>query len=333
MSIVAARCAHLILIVALSVLTTGCSRIAEAIIEAGLDEMLENFDADRGGPSSNYTPTAPAPPSGPYINYVAFLTGTESGNVVCYFPNSTAWDVARTYSEGESPIGIATMADNGIAIATNRGVSIPGLPIVTLDRLNAETGAATIGVITAASDDETESILVAATTEDDESLLIRIDSDTGAILDTTRPRPATRIEGLLVSGDLVVAAEAPDGAIVCYDLSESQPERIVLIEPEQTAGQPAGMTIGASGNLFVASRDEPVIQEFDLDNGVLVSTIRIPEIEAGGLRDVVYAPIGDRYFVTAGTDAIYELDGDGELVGVHTQEELAGAASITLVER
>ena len=324
-----ARFAHLTLFVALSLLATGCSGIAGAIIEAGLDELFDDFDFEARDPVSYYNPDMEFSDAD---SYIAFMTGTKSANVYCLFTGSGGWDLARTYHAGEIPIGVTTTANDGLAFTTNKGVSLPGLPIVTLDRLGAETGAATIGLITAGNEGDIESVVVAATTLDDESLLIRIDSNTGVILDTTVPQPATTVTGLLVSGVMAVVAEAPNGAIVGYDLTQPQPERIVLIDSEQTEGQPAGMTVGRSGNLLVASRDEPVIQEFDLDTGELVNTTRIPDIETGGLRDIVFAAAIDRYFVTAGTDTVYELDGDGVVVAIHVQDGLAGATSITLVD-
>ncbi len=324
-----ARVAHMTLFVTLSLLATGCTKIATAIIEAGLDEMFDDFDVDARDPVSYYNPDMVSAGAN---SYVAFMTGTKSGNVYCLFTGSGNWDLALTYDAGETPIGITTTADGALAFTTNTGVSIPGLPIIPLDRLNTETGAAAIGVIAAGPEGAVDSVVVAATTADDESLLIRIDSDTGAILETTTPQPATKIEGLLVSGGTAITAESPGGAIVCYDLTEPQPEPVVLVEPEETVGQPAGMTVGASGNLVVASRDEPVIQEFDLDTGTLIRTIYIPEIASGGLRDIVFAPASDRYFVTAGGDTVYELDTNGEVVAVHVQGGLDGATSITLVE-
>ena len=53
----------------------------------------------------------------------------------------------------------------------------------------------------------------------------------------------------------------------------------------------------------------------------------------GGLRDIAFCPAEDDFLVTAGGDALYELDVTGKLLDVHVESGLAGATSITIVRQ
>lgn len=319
------RSASLTLFAVLALSAVGCQRMAEAIIQAGLDEMFEGVD---GG--ADYSPP-PSPP--PRVTSLAFMTGADSDNVLCFQPPTNTWDLITTYKSGERPIGITFASGAGLLVTTRSGVRDGGSMLVSLTELESSVGATDLGVIAAASGAAQGEVVVAATTGSDESFLVRLDATRGTVVGTTAPRPGTQITGVTTAGDMAVVAEAPLGAIVCYDLTQVSPAGVVLVDGADTVGQPAGMAVSPDGTLLVVSADEPVVQEFDLETGIELDRIRLSAPGLDGLRDIAYDAATGTYLVTAGGSSFYELADDGELIGVYTNPDLVGAASITIVLR
>ena len=319
------RSACLTLFAVLALSAVGCQRMAEAIIQAGLDEMFDGVD---GG--ADYSPL-PSPP--PRTTSLAFMTGADSDNVLCFQPPTNTWDLVSTFESGERPIGITFVSGAGLLVTTSSGVRDEDSVRVPLPELEAAVGATGLGVIAAASGAAQGEVVVAATNGSDESFLVRLDATWGTVVGTTTPRPGTQITGVTTAGDIAVVAEAPLGRIVCYDLTQASPAGVVLVEGADTVGQPAGMAVGPDGTLLVVSADEPVIQEFDLETGIELDRFRLSAPGLDGLRDIAYDPATGTYLVTAGGNSFYEVAEDGELLGVATHPDLAGVASITIVLR
>ncbi len=293
------------------VLSCGCGGLAEALATSLVDTL---------GGFSVYDPPAEVVNA----SRLAFVT-SDDGEVVCYILDGGTSDPVATVPA--KPNGIAAGASGALFITTEDRVwglssnwnEVEGLDvnsdIVRIDGVAADAG----------------TVVVAVSTE--EGAVVRVyDEMSRALVGSSAPVPGVTITSLAVADGRAFAVESPSGEIVSYDLETGTPARVPLAGSDATSGEPVGLVVGHTGNLFVASADARIVEEIDIATGAPLGTIF-----SGGLflqpAGLAFDAESERYLLLGAAGSILEFDNSGDIVAMHESGLVRDATAVTFVGR
>lgn len=148
--------------------------------------------------------------------------------------------------------------------------------------------------------------------------VFRYDGQTGEEISQIAPPSTGNIRGMTIGGDYLYFAEIFQDRISRFDLTTDPPSGGVFINAPFNPDEPYSLVVGHNGNLFVGSRNQTVIQEFNINTGAFVGTLVdlqdfgvVPSIDG---TYFTYAPELDNYFATFSGGVVYQFDTSGELV-------------------
>jgi RNA polymerase sigma factor (sigma-70 family) len=278
--------------------------------------------ATLNGETASISPQTAAPEA-------LLVVGNESDNVVQFDLSTGRWNELAHLPADSKPRGI-TVSDAGEVFLSlehgNRNVVkiIPGEGGVQLKDISRSIGRYGPGMLAF----NRGQILTAGDTE---RLIYIVNPETGDVLTPPQFINSNNIVGFTIAGDALYAGEYFQRSIIRYEMGmEAKPsKRLVSNDPH--LDKPVGLTIGHNGNLYVASRLEPAIVEFDLKTGAYVRTL----IDLGlgskeGIYGLVYAPATRCYYISAGSN-VYEVDPDGNLLAIYNSPALKAANAIALI--
>lgn len=160
--------------------------------------------------------------------------------------------------------------------------------------------------------------------------VIRYDGVTGAEIERIAAPSTGNIRGMTIGGDHLYYAEIFQDRISRFDLTTSPPSGGNFFQSFAYLDEPYSLEIGHTGNLFVGSRANTGIQEFDIESGEFIGTfVNLldfdPTITQTGTY-FTYSRELDSYFATSAGGKVYQFDSEGTLLQTLQSELLAGSA-------
>lgn len=129
----------------------------------------------------------------------------------------------------------------------------------------------------------------------------------GTVVSTGLSSPA----GLALRADgALLVANRGAGNVLAFDATTGAPLGVLVPAGSGGLGQPFGLTIGPSGELFVTS-EPPQVLRFDASSGSFLGAF-VPLSANGGLEDprgIAFKPDGNLLVASAGTNEVLEYDG------------------------
>lgn len=164
--------------------------------------------------------------------------------------------------------------------------------------------------------------------------IVRFDGETGAQIEMFGVTSAANIRSMVIDGDNLYYAEIFQNRVRKMDLTQSPPTGGTFFTNATALDEPVAMAIGAGGNLFITSRDNTLVQEFDITTGLFVGTLvdlnLLNPAFTEGQCDVIYDAALNNYFVSAG-NKVFRLSVSGELLQTYESELLMGAYGLLIV--
>ena len=261
------------------------------------------------------------------------VAGFGSDNVVKFDVTSGAAEVLANLVANDRPRGIAVDAQGDIYVSLRGGtqnvvklIPDPGgsgelIPIGFTESIRG------FGPGLISFNDEGELIVAG----DASRVVFRHDGTTGDLIDSFTHSGCCNLVGLMVGGAYVYAGEYFQRKIFRCDLSTDPVECVLLISTTNNLDRPLGMTIGHTGNLFVANSLSSLIQEFDIDDGTFLGTFKdLSKFGLSGATDIHYDPGLGNYFISSGS-SVYRVDANGDLIATYQSEDLVGAYGLAVV--
>ena len=257
------------------------------------------------------------------------VVGNESDNVVQFDLATGRWSELARLPKGSGPRGIAVSDAGKLYLSLERGSKnlvelVPGESAPQLKDVSRPIGRYGPGMLVYSKGQ-------IWTAGDTERLIYRVNPATGEVSTPPQFQSPYNIVGFTMDGDTLYAGEYFQRGIARYEVGAEAKPTVRLVTNDMHLDKPVGLTIGHNGNLYVASRLEPAIVEFDLKTGAYVRTL--VDLGVGskeGVYGLVYAPATRRYYISAGSN-IYEVDPDGKLLATYNSPALKGANAIALL--
>ena len=257
------------------------------------------------------------------------VVGNGSDNVVQFDLATGRWTELAKLPKGSSPRGIAVGDAGELYVGLVGGKKnlvelVPGEGAAQLKDVSRSIGRSGPGMLVYSKGQ-------IWTAGDTERVIYLVNPATGEISTPPQFRNPNNIVGLVANGDTLYAGEYFQRSVIRYEMGAQAKRAVRVVTNDTHVNQPVGLAIGHNGNLYVASRLEPAIVEFDLKTGAYVRTL--VDLGVGskeGIYGLVYAPATRRYYISAGSH-IYEVDPEGNLLAVYNSPALKKAQAIALV--
>jgi RNA polymerase sigma factor (sigma-70 family) len=257
------------------------------------------------------------------------VVGNQSDNVVQFDIATGRWSELARLPKGSGPRGIAVSDAGKLYLSLERGSKnlvelVPGESAPQLKDVSRPIGRYGPGILVYSKGQ-------IWTAGDTERLIYRVDPTTGEVTTPPQFQSPFNIVGFTMDGDTLYAGEYFQRGIARYEMGTETKPTVRLVTNDVHLDKPVGLTIGHNGNLYVASRLEPAVVEFDLQTGAYVRTL--VDLGVGskeGVYGLVYAPATRRYYISAGSN-IYEVDPDGKLLATYNSPALKSANAIALL--
>lgn len=289
------------------VLAAGCNPIADSLLSEILDG-IETF--------------TPPPEVMAGSSRLAFVTSTDSSNVVCFVLDSGGTDLVAQFSS--HPVGIATGTTGELFISTGDGVSHLSGDWISVGGIEADAGVEAFGPLAAGW-----GRLVVAGETSFGSLVAVYDPSNARLIGLSEPNPGTTIRSVAVAGTRAFVAESPGGAIAVYNITAPTPLREPFIDA--VPGGVAGVVVGHNGNLFVAHAEEPIVEEFDLTTGESLGTLWQGDVTMAGGVGLAFDGDKDRYLFLGDDDTLREISRSGELLSSRFSTMARGVNGVAFV--
>jgi len=255
-----------------------------------------------------------------------YATGYSSDNVVRFDLETGASEVVLSLAADARPRGVA-VDEQGTVYVGLRGdtKNVKRLDLVTgaLANLTASISGYGTGHIAL---DSHEDLIVAG---DVSANLLRYDASSGALIDSVTLSGINNVVGMTVGGTYAYAADHFDDHILRYDLSGVPMTGNIFISGAAVPDYPLGMTVGHTGNLFLASSSQ-WIKEYGISTGDFVANFTDMEALGGNSRDLVYVPTIQTYFLPA-DDSVLAIGTNGQLLRTYQSDALSGAYGLAYV--
>jgi RNA polymerase sigma factor (sigma-70 family) len=257
------------------------------------------------------------------------VVGNQSDNVVQFDLATGRWSELARLPKGSGPRGIAVSDAGKLYLSLERGSKnlvelVPGESAPQLKDVSRPIGRYGPGMLVCSKGQ-------IWTAGDTERLIYRVNPATGEVFTPPQFMSPYNIVGFTMDGDTLYAGEYFQRGIARYEVGAEAKPTVRLVTNDMHLDKPVGLAIGHNGNLYVASRLEPAIAEFDLKTGAYVRTL--VDLGVGskeGVYGLVYAPATRRYYISAGSN-IYEVDPDGKLLATYNSPALKSANAIALL--
>jgi DNA-binding beta-propeller fold protein YncE len=315
---------------------------------AAIDILLADEDGDGIPDVEDNCPTAPNPAQEDFDadgsgdvcdpdNALAYVAGFSSNNVVRFDLTTGVSSQRASLSPGSQARGIAIGKSGRIMVSMRQG---------SQNIVHFDASGAFLGDLTTAISPNGPGFLAYTPTGDlltggaRTATALFYDPDTGELLRSV-PIPDTGLRGftgvLTYQGDAFAVDALGNGAL------EKDVFRFNLVDPDDDTVElfiagadlplnAQGLTLGHTGNLFVAGRE--AIYEYDPTTGELVSQF-VPDFAQLGITvsqagDIAYSEALAVYFATTHGNTLYAINTDGALVASWSSGALAGAQGIAV---
>lgn len=158
------------------------------------------------------------------------------------------------------------------------------------------------------------------------------DGQTGQLIQQIKPSSTGNIRGMTIDGDNLYFAEIFQDRISKFDLTSSPPSGGIFINSPSNPDEPYELHIGHDGNLFVSSRYQTTIDEFDINTGAFIRTfVDLNDFNPTATNNdtgnyFTYSPELNCYFADFDGSKIYQFGTDGNLIATFDSPLLFGDA-------
>jgi hypothetical protein len=167
---------------------------------------------------------------------------------------------------------------------------------------------------------------------DESRVIYQYDGATGAELSTFTSPASGNIRAMAINGNTLYDEEIFQDRVHQFDLTQSPPTNSLLFEDTTNLNRASNMTIGPQGVLVFANADDTLIQEYS-STGVFLGTLaNVKNFDSSltGNWDVLYSPVLQNYFVSAGNE-VFRLDVNGALLQTYQSSLVDHATGLLIV--